>query len=242
MKVNKTITKLFTELLLTEEKTDEVLSFLLPKVNFNFNDFSPYMSPEIMELHVTKHHFTYVKKLNQILESSNLQNSDEIFNFILENKKYNDTFQSDFNRETYFILKNNFFGHLNHSFLWTLLTTKIKKPSFVIENLIQENFSSWENFIDDLIESSSLLFGSGWIWLVVNKENKLKIVSTENQDHVWYIQKNLFPILGLDIWEHAYYLDYRNDKKEYIRNFFSLIDWEMVEYYYNLAKDYFSEL
>jgi len=122
------------------------------------------------------------------------------------------------------VVRNNGGGHLNHSFFWPLLKKNVE-ISGKIKELIDRDFGSFDNFKEEFSKKAATLFGSGWTWLVLNDE-KLEIMQTPNQDNP--ITKGFKPVLGLDVWEHAYYLKYQNKRPEYIENFFNIINWDKV--------------
>lgn len=205
--------------------------YLLPQLNFKFDEFEPYINKEIMEIHYTKHHQTYVNNLNKILEVYD----KTIFN------KYNETtlamYIHSFPKEIQSNLKNALGGHINHTLLWASLSNEdqteyIKK----LTPLFSSYFKSFDNTILLMQEMGNNFFGSGWVWLTVNPLNgALDLRTYKNQDCPLF--ENLYPLLGIDLWEHAYYLQYKNDKKSYLNNIFSIINWKYIfEFYESLMQ------
>jgi len=191
--------------------------FELPKVSFNFSDFEPVIDSKTMEIHYTKHHQTYVDNLNKLLpeESKSLE---EVLSSI-------DTLDIAIKQGVI----NNAGGHWNHTFWWEQLQTpnENNRPIGLILDSINSSFSSFDIFVEQFSKAAMTRFGSGWAWLLLKKDGKLAIESTVNQDCP--LMNGEVPILGLDVWEHAYYLTYQNRRIEYVSNFWKLIDWKVVD-------------
>lgn len=195
----------------------------LPKLDYGHDALEPYIDAKTMEIHHTKHHQAYIDKLNAALEKHPE----------LQGKKAEELL-SDLNKipeDIRIAVKNHGGGHFNHSMFWKLLRKDVKM-SEKVNVAIDENFGSFEEFKKKFIETSMTVFGSGWGWLVVNKD-KLEIVKTPNQDSP--LNEGKIPILGVDMWEHAMYLHYQQRKNEYLEAFFHVINWEFVEELYALA-------
>ncbi|PKL01593.1 MAG: superoxide dismutase [Tenericutes bacterium HGW-Tenericutes-1] len=198
----------------------------LPTLNYNYNALEPFIDELTMTIHHTKHHQAYVDNLNAALDKH-----PELYNTSLEELLINlETLPSDIQTA----VKNNGGGHYNHSLFWTLLKVNNGElPKGALKDDIETSFGSFENFKDLFSNAAKTRFGSGWAWLIVNKHNRLEIVSTPNQDPVFTHGK---PILGLDVWEHAYYLKYQNRRPEYINAFFNVVNWDAVTELYKKAK------
>ena len=197
----------------------------LPELNYEYDSLEPFIDAKTMEIHYTKHHQTYVDKLNAALEKyPDLQKLD-IKELIIDLDKVPEDIKN--------AVRNHGGGHLNHTFFWPTLKRNVKFDG-EIKNLILNRFESLDNFKKEFSESALKLFGSGWTWLVVDKDGNLDIVNTSNQDNPISEGKN--PILCIDVWEHAYYLKYQNKRKDYIDAFFNIINWDQVNKNYNEAK------
>lgn len=199
--------------------------FELPNLPYQYDALEPYIDKQTMEIHHTKHHQAYVTNLNKALEGSEG-----------EGKSIEDLMK---NISKYPVaVRNNGGGHYNHSLFWTLM----KKdgggfPKGEIEKALNSNFGSFEQFKKLFGEAAMGRFGSGWAWLI-SANGKLEITSTPNQDNplMDVADKKGTPILGLDVWEHAYYLKYQNRRPEYIENWWNVVNWEEVNNLYSKFK------
>ncbi len=194
--------------------------FSLPKLPYSYDALEPYLDAKTMELHHSKHHATYVAKLNEALEKSpELQNKsiEELLanlNAVPENIRT--------------AIKNHGGGHYNHSFFWTIMKPNGEgEPTGELAKSIVRDFGDFNKFRENFTKTAVGLFGSGWTWLVVNTANKLSIITTPNQDSP--LSVGLRPLLNLDIWEHAYYLKYQNRRAEYVEAWWQVINWPAVE-------------
>ena len=192
------------------------MSFTLPNLPYSFDALAPHIDAKTMEIHHGKHHAGYVAKLNAAVKGTKWEN--KAIEDILKNIE-----NIEENIRTSVI--NNGGGHANHSLFWTILSPKSQKPSGQIATKINEAFGSFDDFKFQFSEVAATRFGSGWAWLIV-KDRNLLITSTANQDSPY--MKGAVPILGLDVWEHAYYLNYQNRRPDYINAFFNIINWERV--------------
>lgn len=191
--------------------------FTLPDLNYGYDALEPYIDAATMELHHSKHHKTYVDKLNAALEGTDW--ADKSVEEILQNL---DKLPAD--KQT--AVRNNGGGHWNHSFFWQCMVPGAGGlPSGDLHDMIVESFGSFEAFKTAFADAAVARFGSGWVWLTKD-DNKLKISSTPNQDGP--IMDGVEPLLGLDVWEHAYYLKYQNRRPEYIDNWWNVVDWDFV--------------
>jgi Fe-Mn family superoxide dismutase len=172
-----------------------------------------------MEIHHSKHHNTYVSKLNTGLESYSDLAKYSILELI---SKY-----SELPEEIKTLVKNHGGGHLNHSIFWELMTPNYVEPSENLKSIIATDYVNFENFVSKFKEMATNLFGSGWTWVIKNKEGKLEIKNYPNQENpLMYGDK---PVMGIDVWEHAYYLKNQNRRNEYIDSWFQVINWPEVE-------------
>lgn len=201
------------------------MAIILPDLPYAYDALEPQIDAETMTLHHDKHHATYVANANAALEKH-----PEIGEDLVALLSDVDQIPSDIRQA----LINNGGGHLNHALFWELLSPeKTEVPSELAAD-IAATFGSFEDFQAAFTTAATTRFGSGWAFLVVNQEGKLEIVSTANQDTP--IMKGLTPILALDVWEHAYYLNYRNVRPNYIKAFFEIINWNKVNELYQAAK------
>lgn len=189
----------------------------LPKLPYAYTALEPMIDAQTMEIHYTKHHQAYIDKLNAAIagtEWENLPVEDLL-------RRFNDVPDE---KET--AVRNHGGGHANHSLFWTLLTTpNSTQPSGELEKALIETFGSIQDFKVKFSEKATLQFGSGWAWLTV-KDGKLEVSSTPNQDSP--LMEGKTPILGLDVWEHAYYLRYQNKRPDYVANFWNVVNWDEV--------------
>ncbi len=193
------------------------MAFELPKLNYSFDALEPYIDAKTMEIHYGKHHNGYINNLNNAISGTELESKtiEEILkNLDLDNMA----------------LRNNSGGYFNHNLFWEIMGPNCGgNPSGEISEAINSNFNSFENFKEEFKKAAATRFGSGWAWLCVLGDGKLEICSTPNQDNP--LMENSCggnPILCLDVWEHAYYLNYQNRRPDYIEAFFSLINWDEV--------------
>lgn len=195
------------------------MSFELPQLPYAYDDLDPYIDAKTMEIHHGKHHGGYTSKLNAALEGLEIAN-DSIENIL---KKM------DMNNSA---LRNNGGGYFNHCLFWeTMSPIGGGNPSGSLKNAIDSAFGSFDSFKEAFSNAAATRFGSGWAWLCVHKGGQLEVCSSANQDNPLMpgIGCGGTPILGIDVWEHAYYLKYQNRRPDYISAFFNLINWERVK-------------
>lgn len=194
------------------------MKYYLPNLPYQYHELEPYIDEMTMMIHHQKHHQAYIDKLNSALENYPELQKKSLESLLLE----------DLPEEIKSTVINNGGGHYNHSLFWEILGPKKELPDNDIINAIKKQFSSLENFQDEFTKVALNRFGSGWAWLIV-KDGKLKILSTANQDTPLKEGKI---ILALDVWEHAYYLNYQNRRNDYIKAFFNIINWDKVNELY----------
>lgn len=201
------------------------MSYSLPDLPYDFNALEPEIDSKTMEIHHGKHHAGYVSKLNASLEGHDDLQGLAIVELL---GKF-----ADLPEEIKVSVRNNGGGHANHSLFWEVLTDKEEDREFIgeIKEAIENEFGSFDSFKEKFSEEAAKRFGSGWAWLVLNN-GELEVYSTANQDSP--ILEGKKPILGLDVWEHAYYLNYQNRRPDYISAFFTLINWKKVNELYLL--------
>ncbi|WWP00456.1 MAG: Fe-Mn family superoxide dismutase [Candidatus Dasytiphilus stammeri] len=197
------------------------MRYSLPNLPYDYDALEPYIDKYTMEIHYTKHHQSYINNANAALE-----NLPEYANFSIEKLILQLQYLPNKNQQT--TLRNNAGGHFNHSLFWKGLQKNTVLQG-ELKTAIELNFGSLNQFKEYFEKSAMDRFGSGWIWLVLQSNNKLSIVSTANQDNP-LMGKNLigisgYPIIGLDIWEHAYYLKYQNRRLDYVRAFWKIVNW-----------------
>lgn len=193
------------------------MAFELPQLPYAYDALEPHIDALTMRIHHTKHHQGYVNKLNRALsEVSSPPNVLE--NLIYDIQSYNTA------------VRNNAGGHYNHTFFWESLSPSSNKPSGALEEALTDQYKRFEVFVNNFSEQAAALFGSGWTWLSANKQGHLKIINLPNQDNplMFYHKEPWVPIFGLDLWEHAYYLKYQNQRDHYIKAIWNIIDWDVV--------------
>ena len=201
------------------------MAFKLPDLNYSYDALEPYIDSKTMEIHHGKHHAGYTSNLNNAIQGTEMENSS--INQILENLDMSNS-----------ALRNNSGGFFNHCLFWEIIGPNCGgSPSGDLLNSITDNFDSFENFKNLFSKAAATRFGSGWAWLCVHENGKLEICSTANQDVPIMpgIGCGGSPILGIDVWEHAYYLNYQNRRPDYIDAFFNIINWEKVNEKYLAA-------
>jgi len=194
------------------------MKFELQQLNYAYNALEPHIDELTMTIHHTKHHQGYVNNLNAALEKHPELNVTSLEDLLLSLDKLPADIQT--------AVRNNGGGVFNHNlFFSTLKLNENGVPSGLLLEKLNAAFGSFEGFKDAFSNAAKTRFGSGWAWLIQNKEGKLEVVSTPNQDSPLALGT---PLLGIDVWEHAYYLKYQNRRPEYIDNFFHVIDWNLV--------------
>lgn len=202
----------------------------LPKLAFDYSDLDPYIDATTMNIHYNKHHAGYVAKLNASIENTDYQHTpiDELISTIT-------TLPEDIQAS----VRNNGGGHANHTLFWSILSpTSSKQPEGALLSAIEKEFGSFEQFKTAFAAAAASRFGSGWAWLGVKSNGDLCVCSTPNQDNplmTGVVDCTCIPILGLDVWEHAYYLAYQNKRPDYINAFWNIINWDVVSEYYSKA-------
>ena len=203
----------------------------LPALPYAYDALEPHIDAQTMTIHHTKHHQAYIDNANKALEGTAMENmsADEIITQLA---------QAPADKKA--ALRNNVGGHVNHSLFWKVMGPGgTGKPSGELANAIDEAFGSFDAFKEKLEDAGKTRFGSGWAWLVV-QNGKLTVVSTANQDNPMMGQELAgvtgTPILGIDVWEHAYYLNYQNRRPDYLKAFWNVVNWDEVASRYSAAK------
>jgi Fe-Mn family superoxide dismutase len=204
-----------------QEILTEMKKIGIEKLPYSYSSLTRFIDPKTMNVHYNKHYKGYVDKLNKALEK--VDGADLELEEIVKSI-------SRFSK----VVRNNAGGAFNHALFWKMLTPKRQKRNGPVLDKIEKDFGSYEEFKKQFIDKAKSNFGSGWCWLVLNNQNNLKIVTTPNQDNplMNVVKNGGYPLLGLDLWEHAYYLRYQNRRDEYIEKFFLVINWEFINKLY----------
>lgn len=219
--------------LMEDKKNDNKKFFLsemkkigIEKLPYSYASLKTFIDPETMDVHYNKHYRGYVEKLNLALQKRKLGDL-ELEDVIRTISRYSKS------------VRDNAGGAFNHALFWKMLSPKPIKISNKLSDLIDKNFGSFKDFKKEFETKAKERFGSGWVWLVLTKNNTLKIMTTPNQDNplMNIVENGGYPILGLDLWEHAYYLKYKNRRDVYIKNFWKVVNWSFVEQLYNLKQE-----
>ena len=205
--------------------TQKKVLYELPELPYAYDSLEPYIDKETMQLHHDKHHAGYVKNLKNAIEEEGIEEEslDEILKKV-----------SNYSAA----IRNNGGGHYNHALFWNTMAPKAGGvPGGTLADAIAENLGSFEDFKTKFEDAAMKRFGSGWAWLIVQNQ-KLLVTSTANQDNPLMDTEKTrgIPILGIDVWEHAYYLKYQNRRAEYVRTFWNLVNWTEVQRRYEAAK------
>ena len=197
------------------------MSFELPKLDYAYNALEPVIDAKTMEIHHTKHHQAYIDNLNKALAGTEL-----------EGKSIEEICKTGYQIPA---VRNNGGGHYNHSLFCEILKPNGSKTPIGTEKTAIEHYGGFEQFKQDFSNAAKTRFGSGWAWLCKKEDGTLEICSTPNQDNPLMPDAGCggTPILGLDVWEHAYYLHYQNRRPDYVEAFFQIINWDEVEANYN---------
>jgi len=192
--------------------------YKLPKLPYPYNALEPYIDEVTMKIHHTKHHQAYVDNLNNVISKSPLSKlgiEDLLKNIDRVPKEIRQT------------VINNGGGHANHSFFWKIMTPKSSHPKGKLLEMLSSKFGSLEKFKEAFFERAMSLFGSGWTFLIVTKGGRIRLKRHSFQNSP--LMKGAIPILGIDLWEHAYYLKYQNRKADYIKAWFNVVNWQEAE-------------
>jgi Fe-Mn family superoxide dismutase len=195
------------------------MSHTLPALPYAYNALEPHIDARTMEIHHTKHHQAYITNLNAAIQGTEFE-SVPVESLIAQLDRLPESIRT--------VVRNNGGGHANHTLFWTILTPNgTETPQGALADAIVASFGSFQDFKNKFEAAAKTRFGSGWAWLVLNSSKQLEVISTANQDSPLMDGKT--PILGLDVWEHAYYLHYQNRRPDYVTAFWSVINWAEVE-------------
>lgn len=206
------------------------MPYTLPPLPYAYDALEPHFDSRTMEIHHTKHHQAYITNVNNALSEAGVAEMP-VEQLIADIGSLPQAVQG--------AVRNNGGGHANHSLFWTVLTPEGGQPTGKVAQAIEDDLGGYEKFKDAFTKAAQTRFGSGWAWLTVGKDGKLLVESSANQDSPLMGQfagmSGGTPILGLDVWEHAYYLQYQNKRPDYIAAFFNIINWAEVERRYEEA-------
>ncbi|HSE83773.1 MAG TPA: superoxide dismutase [Thermodesulfobacteriota bacterium] len=199
----------------------------LPKLPYNYDALEPHIDARTMEIHYTKHHQGYVNNLNSALEKHPELQKKSVEDLLSNLNSIPEDIRT--------AVRNNGGGHFNHSLFWPLMSPKGGgEPKGDLAGAIDSAFGSFASFKEQFSKAAAGRFGSGWAWLCIDDSGKLLITSTPNQDNP--VSEGLRPVLGLDVWEHAYYLKYQNRRADYISAWWNVVNWDQVAKNYANAK------
>ena len=213
--------------IIQNQKTETItMAFTLPTLPYAYDALEPHFDARTMEIHHTKHHHAYINNSNAALEGHPM--ASKSVEEVLQNL---DSVPADKKQA----IINNAGGHANHSLFWTILAPNAGgDPTGDLAAAINSTFGSFDAFKEKFAAAAATRFGSGWAWLVVTKTGSLEVTSTPNQDSP--LMNGQTPILGLDVWEHAYYLNYQNRRPDYVKSFWNVVNWSKVGEYFATAK------
>ena len=199
------------------------MPFELPKLQYAYDALEPHIDAMTMEIHHSKHHAAYINNLNKALEPYMDLQTKELEELVKELTSLPESIRT--------AVQNNGGGHYNHTFFWKLLTpNSSKSPEGPLADTLKKEFGNFENFKMEFNKAAMSRFGSGWAWLIMDSNKNLSVVSTPNQDNP--LMGGFVPVLGLDVWEHAYYLKYQNRRAEYVNAFWEVVNWVQVQINY----------
>jgi len=211
------IEKLETRIVNEKTFLNEMKKIGIEKLPYAYSAVDRFINKETMDVHYNKHYKGYVDKLNKAI-SKRIGGDKELEEIVKDISKYNKK------------IRDNAGGAFNHALFWKMLSPEQQKCSGDIYDKITIDFGSYRDFKSKFEEVAKKRFGSGWVWLVIDRNNKLKVISTPNQDNplMDVVKGGGYPLLGLDLWEHAYYLKYLNKRDDYIKNFWTVVNWKFV--------------
>tara|TARA_R110000824_G_scaffold206477_11_gene391590 strand:- start:584 stop:1249 length:666 start_codon:yes stop_codon:yes gene_type:complete len=196
----------------------DIIHFSSVRLPYKYDALEPYIDEETMQIHYNKHYLGYLRKFNEVVDKYDI--NEQVINIMQNVDKYP------------IEIRDNGGGYVNHSMFWKMLKPNPKgkpnPPTDLALNKIVEDYGTYGQFKELIIEASKRRFGSGWVWWVMNKDGSTNIVATPYQDNPYMPEYGGFPLLAIDVWEHAYYLKYDANRDKYIKNIFKIINWEEV--------------
>ena len=194
------------------------MAFEVPPLPYDYNALEPYIDTQTMQLHHDKHHAAYVNNLNNAVKDTEFANMN-VADLVRQLNSVPDNIRT--------AVRNNAGGHVNHSMFWTIMGPNGGgEPSGELANAINQAFGSFDQFKAAFNDAGAKRFGSGWVWLVLDQSGKLSVTSTANQDSP--LTDGLYPVMGNDVWEHAYYLKYQNRRPEYLAAWWNVVNWNEI--------------
>lgn len=207
------------------------MAYELPKLSYDYNALEPHFDAQTMEIHHSRHHNTYITNVNKALADSGVSAPADVADLIADLSKLPENIRT--------AVRNNGGGHWNHSFFWTILSPNGGgKPTGKLAEAIDAELGGFDKLKEAFAQAATTRFGSGWAWLIVGADKKLQVTSTPNQDNPLMqgvADKNGTPVIGIDVWEHAYYLKYQNKRPDYIGAFWNVVDWNKADELYQAA-------
>jgi Fe-Mn family superoxide dismutase len=202
------------------------MAYELPPLTYPFNALEPHIDAKTMEIHHDKHHQAYITNANNALKDYPDLAAKPVDELIANLSQVPESIRG--------VIRNNAGGHSNHTFFWKIMAPNAGgAPKGKLAEAINSTFGGFDTFKEKLQAAGASRFGSGWAWLVVNKEGKLEIVSTPNQDSP--IMEGLKPVVGVDVWEHSYYLLYQNRRPDYLKAWWNVVNWDQAEKHFSAA-------
>ena len=203
------------------------MAYSLPLLAYPYHALEPHIDARTMEIHYTKHHQAYINNLNNVIKGKADLESKSVEELIADINAIPEDIRN--------VVRNNGGGHANHTFFWTIIGPNAGgQPQGKVAAAINQTFGSFDAFKEKFAQAATTRFGSGWAWASVTKDGKLEISSTPNQDSP--LMEGKTPILGIDVWEHAYYLHYQNRRPDYIAAFWNVVNWQEVEKHFNSTR------
>ena len=203
------------------------MAYELPPLPYDYNALEPYIDAQTMQLHHDKHHQAYVTNLNNALQGHEQLASMSVDDLMRNINQVPENIRT--------AVQNNGGGHSNHSMFWTIMKPNGGgQPTGDLASAIQQTFGSFDAFKTAFNDAGAKRFGSGWVWLVLDTSRKLQVISTANQDSP--LMNGLYPVMGNDVWEHAYYLKYQNRRPEYLNAWWNVVNWDEIARRYAQAR------
>jgi len=203
------------------------MAYQLPPLPYDYNALEPYIDTQTMQLHHDKHHQTYVTNLNNAVQGNDQLSAMSVDDLLRNISQVPDSIRT--------AVQNNGGGHSNHSMFWSIMKPNGGgEPTGDLASAIQQAFGSFDAFKTAFNDAGTKRFGSGWAWLVLDSSGKLQVISTANQDSP--LMDGLYPVMGNDVWEHAYYLKYQNRRPEYLNAWWNVVNWDEIARRYGQAR------